>query len=105
MLELNALQGKSPRLRRRHSKSPGHTLGKVLWWLTRTSIQKTLETDGSPVVELGQTTSQILEKVEVDSDACAEPNHLQEGREAERIEDERACQSRSEPQLSNICQT
>ena len=83
----------------------------MLWFLTRTSIQKTLEIDGSPVVELGQTTSPILGEAmevkveEVKANGSAEPNHLQEGREAERIEDERACKSRSEPQLSNICQT
>ena len=49
------------------------------------------------MVELGQNTSPLLvkvvdnKKVEVKADGCAEPNHLQEGREVERIEDERAC--------------
>ena len=66
MLELNVPQGKSPRLRRRHSKSPGHTPGKVLLWLTRTSIQKTLAIDGSLEEELGQTTSQILVEAKVE---------------------------------------
>lgn len=43
--------------------------------------------------------------VEVKSNGCSEHNDLQEGGEAERIEDERACQSRQEYQLTHICQT
>ena len=42
-------------------------------------------------------------KVEGNSNGCPESNHLQEGREVERIEDERACQSRSKSQFANIC--
>ena len=42
---------------------------------------------------------------EVKSNGCAEPNDLQEGREAERIEDERAGESRNEHQLAHIRKT
>ena len=41
-------------------------------------------------------------KVEGNSNGCPESNHLQEGREAERTEDERACQSRGKSQLPHI---